>query len=109
MAPKRAAVNGPAKPVGPTTPLPAPAPSSGLPETLKFPLVVVLAFSFTTILYQIASIFISGLGSVSRKDPTLDQALGFYVWRIVELGVGWYLGYDGMISMESNPSLNPQS
>jgi hypothetical protein len=95
MAPKKATVNGPAKAVGPVTPLPTP-PSSGLPEVLKFPLVVVLAFSFTTILYQIASIFVAGLGSVSRKDPTNAQLVGFSAWRIVELGVGWYFGYDGM-------------
>lgn len=99
MAPKKATSpkpkTTPAKPVGPAIPI-ARSPSHGLPEAIKFPLVVLLAFSFTSILYQIASL-LGGteLGSVSRRNPTAAQAIGFQVWRILELGVAWYLGYDG--------------
>jgi hypothetical protein len=84
-----------AKAVGPATPIEA-RPSRGLPDAVKFPLVVLLAFSFTSILYQIASLFFgTELGSVSRRNPTTLQAVGFQLFRIFEFGVEWYLGYDG--------------
>ena len=101
--PKKAAANGPAtaaatksKAVGSPKPQTRTPSASKVPEPFKFPLAVLLAFFLTSVLYQVASLF-SGteFGSVSRKSPTLLQAVGFNLWRIFELAVAWYLGYDG--------------
>lgn len=91
MAPRKTIVNGPAVPL-PTRQ------TSGLPAELKLPLLVLLNFSFSFLLSSVAAV-LSGheLGTVSRKDPDLLQAFAFLLWRAVELGIGWYLGYDGII------------
>lgn len=83
--------NGPA--------MPLPTRSSSLPAQVRLPLVVLLNFSFSFLLSSVAAV-LSGheLGTVSRKDPDLLQAFAFLLWRAVELGIGWYMGYDGIVS-----------
>src|SRR5262249_53089100 len=85
---------------GPAVPLPT-RPTSSLPAQVRLPLVILLNFSFSFLLSSVAAV-LSGheLGTVSRKDPDLLQAFTFLLWRVVELGIGWYLGYDGMYSLQ---------
>lgn len=92
MAPRKTMTGGPAVPL-PTRP------TSGLPAQVRLPLVVLLNFSFSFLLSSVAAV-LSGheLGTVSRKDPDLTQAFAFLLWRAIELGIGWYLGYDGITS-----------
>ena len=83
---------------GPAVPLPT-RPTSSLPGQVRLPLVILMNFSFSFLLSSVAAV-LSGheLGTVSRKDPDLLQAVAFLLWRVVELGIGWYLGYDGIVS-----------
>lgn len=82
---------------GSTAPLPT-RQTSTLPAQVRLPLVVLLNFSFSFLLSSVAAV-LSGheLGTVSRKDPDLLQAFAFLLWRAIELGSAWYLGYDGIL------------
>ncbi|KAF2432021.1 hypothetical protein EJ08DRAFT_732776 [Tothia fuscella] len=70
--------------------------STRLPSVLQFPLVVLLSFSASYILLSGASAFTKlGLASVSRRiEDGWWRILAFPLWRIVELAVGWFGGYD---------------
>jgi hypothetical protein len=89
MAPRKTIAGSPTKPI-------STRPTSSLPAQVRLPLVILLNFSFSFLLSSVAAV-LSGheLGTVSRKDPNLIQAFALLLWRAIELGIGWYLGYDG--------------
>jgi hypothetical protein len=72
------------------------APRSRLPNWLRFPLLVITSFSFSTVLLGLTSRFMRGeLKAISRslnEDWQVAAGLG---WRVVELAVGWFGEYDG--------------
>ncbi|KAI9809500.1 MAG: hypothetical protein M1827_006806 [Pycnora praestabilis] len=77
---------------------PAPVTTSKLPNAMRFPLLAILSLSFSSLLYTLAADFAVGeLAGVSRSLNEWWEVLGLVGWRIVELGVGWYGGYDAAI------------
>jgi hypothetical protein len=89
---------------------PAPLPASKLPTAMRFPLLVILSLALTTL----GNLFLSGstgieLASLSRSLNEPWQAGAALGWRIVELAVGWFFGFDGKsnaLRIEKSP-VNP--
>jgi hypothetical protein len=76
---------------------PKPAVASKLPTTLQFPLVVLLSFSTSVVLFSAASAFTGlELATVSSRIENTWEVLAFPAWRIFELAVGWFMRFDGM-------------
>jgi hypothetical protein len=74
-----------------------PAVASKLPTPLQFPLVILLSFSTSFVLFSAASAFTGlELASVSSRIENPWEVLIFPAWRIVELAVGWFMRFDGM-------------
>lgn len=66
-----------------------------VPETLQFPLLVTLRLCLSYFLLTGASTFTAGdLASVSRKVDDGWEVAGLIGWKIAELAVGWWGGYD---------------
>ena len=84
--------------VATATALKAPVlPTSKIPVALRFPLAIILNLSLAELLYTISSTFTAGdLGSVKRSINDWDQIFGLVACKIIELGVSWYSGFDGM-------------
>lgn len=71
--------------------------ASKLPSFMQFPLIILLSFSFTFTLYTFASEFTGyELSSLSREVQSDLQVFAAIGWRITEMAVGWYAGFDGM-------------
>jgi hypothetical protein len=69
---------------------------SQIPVTLQFPLVVVLSFSLSTLLYSlIAEIGTGELASISKHSESWLDAAGLLAWKAVLLAVCWFGGFDG--------------
>lgn len=70
--------------------------ASKLPSFMQFPLVILLSFSFTFTLYTFASEFTGyELSSLSREVQSDLQIFAAIGWRIAEMAIGWYAGFDG--------------
>jgi hypothetical protein len=70
---------------------------SQIPAELQFPLVVILSFSISTLLYSlIAAIGTGELASISIHSESWLDAAGLLAWKAVLLGVSWFGGFDGM-------------
>ncbi|KAI9703610.1 MAG: hypothetical protein M1836_007380 [Candelina mexicana] len=73
------------------------APNSNLPGSLRFPLLVILSLTLSASLYTLAADFSGGeLAGISRTLNEWWEAVGLMGWRSIELGVGWWGGYDGV-------------
>jgi len=74
----------------------APVRASKIPRILRFPLVVLLSLTLSSLLYTAAAEYTTGdLAGISKR---LDQwwEIGTLVgWRTFELGLGWFADYDG--------------
>lgn len=78
----------------------APDSTSRLPNYLRFPLLVTLSLTASSLSYSLASEYIAGdFASVSRRLNNPWEVLGLLAWRASELAVGWYCGYDGGSSL----------
>ena len=78
-----------------TVPTLAPVPRSPLPAQLRFPLLVVLTMTFSSLLYSVVSTYTSGdLATVSRSRDEWWEVAGLLGWKTTQLGVGWYAKYD---------------
>lgn len=79
----------------PLTPAPRTYAASRIPAAIRFPLVVILSFSLSTLLHSLTA-EVSGfqLATASRalnKDWQVASLLG---WKVVELFTAWIAGYD---------------
>ncbi|KXT09441.1 hypothetical protein AC579_5984 [Pseudocercospora musae] len=69
--------------------------ASHVPTLIKFPLLVLLTFSLSSLLYSLVADFTGPeLASVSR-----DLSAGWHIavmvgWKLVELGIAWYMRFD---------------
>jgi len=80
-----------------TLPAASPAPSSGFPAQLRFPVLVILSMTLSSVLYSVASPFTSGdLATVSRSHDEWWEVAGLLGWKAAQLAVGWYGGYDSV-------------
>ena len=76
--------------------LPEKVPSS----TLRFLGLVVLSLTLSSLGYSASAPFLAGdLSGVSRRVDEWWQVVGLLGWRGAELAVGWWGGYDGMLSI----------
>ena len=74
---------------------PATVPTSKLPVALRFPLLVILSLSLSSLLYSVASDYTAGdLATVSRSLNKWSEVGELIGWRTVELGIGWWAEYD---------------
>ncbi|KAG8534176.1 uncharacterized protein KY384_001020 [Bacidia gigantensis] len=73
-----------------------PTPSSlRIPAYLQFPILVALSMATSSVLYTVAAPFTSGdLASVSAQLDEWWEIGGILLWKAIELGAGWWLGYD---------------
>lgn len=81
----------------------SPTATSKTPSYLKFPLVVLLSFSLSAVSHTIYSA-ISGtkLDIISPDGNPQWQLYVTTAWRVAELAVGWFAGYDGEL-LSSSP------
>ncbi|KAI9736665.1 MAG: hypothetical protein M1834_000869 [Cirrosporium novae-zelandiae] len=71
--------------------------ASKLPPPIRFPLLVLLSWGLSSLFYSISSEWTAGdLAGVSRRFDGWTEIAGLLTWRVVELGVGWFWGLDGM-------------
>ena len=83
------------EPEGQEVALQAPIPTSVIPEPLRFPLLVVLNITSSSLLYTLASPFTKGdLATVSGRRDHWWEIAGLLGWKAAELAVGWWRGYD---------------
>ena len=86
----------PSKPPA-TIPAASPAATSKLPPRVRFPLLLVLSLTISSLLYSLVSPFTSGdLATVSRSRDNWWEIAGLLGWKATELAVGWYGGFDSM-------------
>ena len=75
------------------TPLPT---VSMLPAAWKFPLVALISFSIEVLSKTLMAEFMSGdLALMSRKDVHAIHADEMMAWKLLELAIGWFAGFDG--------------
>jgi hypothetical protein len=104
----------PAKP-GPRRSLPAspvraaynaiadPVPKSQIAAALRFPLVVILSFSLSSLLFSIVAEITAGdLAAISKHTESWVEITGLLGWKVVQLAVCWFGGFDGMCSYETS-------
>ncbi|KAE9379167.1 hypothetical protein N431DRAFT_499806 [Stipitochalara longipes BDJ] len=68
---------------------------SKIPPPLRFPLVLLLSLTLSSMLYSFTSSQTADLASVSRRLDQWWQVGSLLGWRTFELGLGWYGDYDG--------------
>ncbi|KAH6668035.1 hypothetical protein B0J14DRAFT_177000 [Halenospora varia] len=76
----------------------APLPASKLPLFLRFPLLVVLNLSISSLLYSLSAVYLGSendLAEVSRKLDSWSDVASLVGWKTFELALGWYGDYDG--------------
>ena len=81
----------------PLTPAPPTRTASKIPEVIRFPLVVIVSLSLSTLLHTLTA-EISGfqLATASRALTEPWQIATLLGWKVVELFVAWTAGYDCM-------------
>ena len=82
-----------------TTPQVSPLTSTAkLPTILRFPLVVILTLSINALTNTIAADILGpSLAPVSRTLNEGWQAAAVVTWKALELGVAWFMGFDGTL------------
>ncbi|KAL3423680.1 hypothetical protein PVAG01_05427 [Phlyctema vagabunda] len=76
---------------------PPPARASKLPSVLRFPLLVTLSLTFSSLLYSFSAQVLQTEGELAAVSRRLDQwwEVGALLgWRAAELALGWWGGYD---------------
>ena len=93
MAPRREMAHADAVSTGT---VPAPLPASKLPAPTRFPLLTILSLALSALLFSFVTdstgVELAGM-SRSLNEPW--QAIAVLGWKVVELGVGWFLDFDG--------------
>ena len=95
MAPRKASAIGNAIEV--STP---PPPVIRAPPMLRFPLFVVVSLFSSSLLYTLAAEQLQtgeDLSGVSKSLNEWWEVGALLGWRIVELAIGWFGGYDGKL------------
>lgn len=94
VMPKRK--QSPAVSSAPAVSVPANLQSSKRSLAFRFPVLVAVSLSLSSLLYSFASGFTAGdLSSVSRSPSDWWEIAGLLGWKTAELGVGWWGDYDG--------------
>lgn len=71
---------------------------SQIPSALQFPLIVVLSFSFSSLLFSIVAETTAGdLAAISKHTESWLEITGLLAWKALQLAVCWFGGFDGNI------------
>ena len=78
-------------------------PASKLPPSLRFPLVVLLNLSLSSLLYTLSAENLTGdLAQASRRHDTWQEISAILLAKCLELGISWFGGFDSMFDLFSN-------
>jgi len=70
---------------------------SRIPSALRFPLVVISSFTLSSLLFSIVAEVTAGdLAAISKHTESWVEITGLLGWKVVQLAVCWFQGYDGM-------------
>ena len=76
--------------------------ASRLPAFVRFPLVVILSFSLSSLFHSLTADFAGyQLATASRDLPEDWQVASLMGWKLTELLTAWYAGYDCMYNVIS--------
>lgn len=76
-----------------------PSAASRLPWFAKLPLAIVMSLTLNTVLYTALADFAGyELAAVSRTYTENWQVAGLLGWKVTEVTLGWWAGYDCMLS-----------
>jgi hypothetical protein len=76
-----------------------PVRKSQIPSALRFPLVVILSFGLSSLLFSIVAEVTAGdLAAISKHTESWLEITGLLGWKIVQLAVCWFGGFDGSYS-----------
>lgn len=92
----------PSQRVAPSSPVEAvynavadPMRKSQIPSGLRFPLLVILSFSLSSLLFSIAAEITAGdLAAISKHTESWAEITGLLGWKVVQLAVCWFGGFD---------------
>ncbi|KAI9806289.1 MAG: hypothetical protein M1825_006404 [Sarcosagium campestre] len=90
----------------------APYPLVSVPRPLRFPLLVLSSLLISSVGYTLTAPYTArDLGGISRSLNEWWEVGGLIGWRAVELGLGWWLNYDGidlaaLILLSHTPTLH---
>lgn len=74
-----------------------PVRQSQLLPGLRFPLVVILSFTLSSVLFSIVAEVTAGdLAAISKHTESWVEISGLLGWKVVQLAVCWFGGFDGM-------------
>jgi hypothetical protein len=74
-------------------------PTSRIPAFVQVLLVTIISFSTSFVLFSVGNGFTKNeLAAVSRQPENFEDLLLFPALRIAELALGWYTGFDGVLS-----------
>ena len=75
--------------------LPRVPPATKLPAAIRFPLVVLISLSLSTLFYSLTADWIGvELAAISRTVEDEWQVGTVVAWKLAELSIAWYAGYD---------------
>ena len=79
----------------PASPQAAPVPASKVSPQFRFPALIALSIILSSALYTAVSPFTKGdLATVSGHREQWYEITGLLAWKVAELAVGWWGGYD---------------
>ena len=74
-----------------------PVRKSKIASGLRFPLVVILSFTFSSLLFSIvAEVSAGDLAAISKHTESWVEITGLLGWKVVQLAVCWFGGLDGV-------------
>ena len=80
-----------------------PVRKSQIPAALRFPLVVVSSFTLSSVLFSIVAEVTAGdLAAISKHTESWVEISGLLGWKVVQLAVCWFGGFDGVYSTLSD-------
>ena len=99
MVKRRVAASAPADGVAKPVAVPIPSENAaGRPSAIRFPILVISSFALSWAAHELSSNFAEGdLAAVSRSTNEWAHIAGYLGGRVVELGLGWWGRYDGML------------
>jgi hypothetical protein len=70
---------------------------SRIPSALRFLLLVIFSFMLSSLLFSIVAEVTAGdLAAISKHTESWVEITGLLGWKVVQLAVCWFQGFDGM-------------
>ena len=69
-----------------------------LSAQVRFPFLVFFSLTLSSLLYSLVSPFTAGdLATVSRSRDNWWEIAGLLGWKVTQLAIGWFGGFDSML------------